>query len=182
MLSEERPKLLTRIVGSTWHIAGTGVALVASVVALTFTLWPGLIPDPRGILAANLSVQTVEPGVTLGAYDTEYHPDQLAGLDAYDKALPGNVVYLHIQVQGKKHGNVTLDTVEYGWASRRRLTVPAKLPSGRGYTPNTPNDQWIAPIWIPDPGLGVPFFERLLLFDGDVLLAFVDTPRIANQR
>jgi hypothetical protein len=129
-----------------------------------------------------MTVQTVEPQVSLGAYDKEYHPDEFKSLDAYTKQLKGNVVYVHIQVQGKKHGNVTLDKVDYDWASRRRLSAPESLPSNRGFRPDTPNDQWIAPVWVSDAAQTAPFFERLLLFNGKVLLAFVDTPKIASQR
>jgi hypothetical protein len=179
---EPRRKRFAKLTGSTWHVTGTVVAGLTGAVALAFTLWPGLTPDPRAISAASMSVQKVEPRVSLGDYDTEYNRAELATLEPFEKDLPGNIVYVLIKVEGKKHGNVSLDKVDYGWPGGRRLSPATKLPSGRGFRPDTPNDQWVAPIWVSDPGLSVPFFERLLLFDGATLLAVADTPRIANQR
>jgi hypothetical protein len=157
--------------------AATAVAVIASGVALTFTLWPGLAPDPGGVLAASMAVQTVEPRATLGSFLARFHPDQLKRLNADELAPMGFVVYVRVQIQGKKHGRLSLDELNYDWRSKRPLSVESP-PSAVGFQPDTPNDQYVAPVWVADPQLSRAFFVRLMLFDGRVMLAFADTPRL----
>ncbi len=183
--SIEKPQgRVRKLFGSTWSAAGAGIALLTGGVALAFQLWPGLTPDPRTSLSASLVVQSVEPGVTLGNYLARYEPDQLkhhlTEPETTANAQPGDIVYLHIQSQGKKHGTLALQTFRYSWPSRKAL--PGERPSGgRGFKPDTPNDQWIAPVWVADPQLGAPFLVRLSILDGGVILAFADTGRISPQ-
>jgi hypothetical protein len=176
-MAPDTPTRTQRILGSTWSRAGTAVALVASVVALAFTLWPGLKPDPRGVLAARMKVETLEPHVTLASFVRRFHPGQLRAVGDVGETLQGYVIYLRVQIDGKKHDNVSLDNVTYGWRSRRPFSDrPAA--NARGFRPDTPSDQWVAVVWVADPQEGRDFFVRLRLFDGDILLAFADTPRI----
>jgi hypothetical protein len=182
---EKPPRRLRKLIGSTWSLAGTGVALATGAVALAFTLWPALTPDPRTMLSASVIVEAVEPGVTLGSYLARYEPAQLKGRLTEPQTTanrqPGDIVFLHVQVQGRKHGTLTLDTFTYDWATKR-ATSPDETPvGGRGFKPDTPDDQWIAPVWVADPQLGEPFFVRLSILDRGVLLAFADTKRISPQ-
>jgi hypothetical protein len=177
---EKPTRRLRKLIGSTWSAAGTGLALVTAAAALTFQLWPALTPDPHTMLAADVRVQSVEPGVTLGQYEARYEPQALMGpvspFEAQARKGPGNIVYLHVQVQGEKHGTVRLESFSYYWPSGK--AVDQKPADSHGFNPGTPDDQWIAPVWVADPGVGRPFFIRMSVLDGDVLLAFADTKRI----
>jgi hypothetical protein len=173
---EGRPR---RFLGVTAKHAGTAVALVTSCVALAFTLKPEWIPDPRSMLAAELMVQSVEEHVSLGRYLRRFPPQALVQVPAANRKFPGYIVYLRVKIEGRKHSKIKLDNVTYGWKSGRPFHDDEKTPNSRGFEPGTPNDQWIAPIWVADPKEGKDLFIRLRLFDEDnVLLAFADTPKI----
>ena len=168
-----------RFLGVTAKNAGTAVALVTSCVALAFTLKPEWIPDPRSILAAELKVESVEEQVSLGSYLQRFQPKALAKVAPENRRFRGYIVYLRVKIEGRKHSKIKLDNVTYGWNSGRPFDADEKAPNARGFEPGTPNDQWIAPIWVADPGEGEDLFIRLRLFDeDDVLLAFADTPKI----
>jgi hypothetical protein len=69
-----------------------------------------------------------------------------------------------------------LDEVSYDWTSRQefdRNPVDA-------FRADTPNDQWIVPVFIidPDPTMHGSFYVRVRLSDSKVMLAFADSPRI----
>jgi hypothetical protein len=167
-----------RFVGSTWSAAGTAVAVIASCVALAFTLFPGLIPDPKAVLAATLTIVRVEPHVTLADYYRRYQP-KVPIRKAYD-AYPGSIVYLRIKTDGKKHGRVRLRQVTYDARTQNPLPDRDDPVDALGFRPNTPSDQWIAPVWVGDPQVvkQVDYFARLALMDDETILDFVDTPRL----
>jgi hypothetical protein len=172
-----------------WQNIGIGVALIVSLVGVAFKLWPALAPDPGTIQAASIRVEAVDRHVSLYDFD-QYYPNQLRALSprARDQALSayGSVVYLHVKIQGRKHGGVTLNYVSYD--SRTGLQVPDSDGVSEEFEPNNPSDEWIAPVFVtdpvPPPSAGLPparFFIRLRLFEGNVLLAFADTPRLARR-
>src|SRR4051812_26504582 len=97
-----------------------GVALAAAVVALTFTVRPGLKPDPRDKLAASMKIATVEPHVTFGAYLDRTH-QHVDGLTADDRAVRGHVLSVQIEVQGRGHGSLILKQALYSARSGRLL-------------------------------------------------------------
>lgn len=173
-MSEDSPKGLRRILGSAWSRAGAAVAVLASGVALLFTLFPGLIPDPKAVLAAKLTVLSVEQGVSLGTYHRLYSDDvaERAGDDSL-----GSIIHLRIKTEGKKHGEVRLVRLRYGVKSKHALPDERRV-SAEGFSPDTPNDEVIAPVWVADPGEGVDYFVRLMLYDDDALLDFADTAKI----
>lgn len=88
-------------------------------------------------------------------------------------AQKGSLVYVRIQIQGKKHANVRVDEVSYDATSRQ----PFDTNQPDGFRADTPNDQWIVPEWVPnpDPTEHRRFFVRLRLFDDKVMLAFADS-------
>jgi hypothetical protein len=160
--------------------SAAAVAVVASAVALTFSVWPSLRPDPRDVLAAKLHVETVEPAVTLGSYlrRTGQH---IEGAGRSDLRARGYLVYLQIQIEGRKHGDLVLDQVLYRALTRRR--IPDQGPTQDTlFTADTPNDRWIAQVFVLEPPYDFPVFVRLELFDRNSLMAFADTPRIVPQR
>jgi hypothetical protein len=181
-VSPQAPATAPPIVRFKWSYVGAAVAFVTGCVGLAFTLWPGLIPDPRGVLAAKLAVESVEPHVRLASYLRRFDPGELKTLESGEGTLPGYIVYVRVKIEGRKHGNIILDDVTYGWKSQRPFDEEG-TPTLRGFHPGTTNDSWIAPVWVADPRREKDFFVRLRLFDdnddeNDVLLAFADTPRL----
>lgn len=137
---------------------------------------PALRPDPREVLAAKLHVETVEPAVTLDAYlrRTRQH---LEGATQTDLRTRGYVVYLQIQIVGRKHGDLVLEQILYRASTQRRILDQGPTRDAF-FQPDTPNDRWIAEVFVPEPPYEFAVFVRLELFDGDSLMAFADTPRI----
>ena len=168
-----------KVLRDAWSSAATVIAVVASGVALAFSAWPALRPDPRDVLAAKLHVETVEPAVTLRQYlqRTNQH---VKGATESVLRHTGHVVYLRIQIQGRKHGNLQLHQVLYRASSGRRIGDQGPTEDAF-FRPDTPNDEWIVQVFVPGPAYGFPVFVRLELFDGNSLMSFADTPPIRGQ-
>jgi hypothetical protein len=165
-------------VRTVWSSAGVAIAVLASAIALGFSLWPALRPDPRESLAAELHVKTVERGVTLRDYLTRRDLPADAGPSAL--RAQGQVVYLQVLIKGRKHGELSLLQVLYNARTRRRIPGQGDRRDST-FEADTPNDQWIYPVFVADAnGWNVPVFVRLELFDRGILLAFADTPRLAS--
>lgn len=169
-----------KFVRAAWSSGAATIAVVAAAVALAFSLWPSLSPDPRTILAASLSVQTVEPGVTyrdflerVGEDPRRRNPRVLQGR--------GYVVYLRVRIEGRKHGSLRLDQLQYVAANRRRIPGQTR-PEDSSVEAGTPNDQWIHRVFVFDPPFDFPVVVRLELFDGATLLAYADTPALPLRR
>jgi hypothetical protein len=169
-LSEDSPKGFGRVKN-----AGTAIAVVASCVALTFTLFPGLIPDPKVVLAAQMTIVDVEPNMSLRSYLRLYRPQE--AVEEGDEDYIGTILFLRIKTDGKKHGDVKLTQLHYGWDSKRPLTG-GRFKSNQHFRPDTPSDQWIAPVWVEQPQQQKDYFVRLMLLDDDTILDFVDSKRI----
>lgn len=159
---------------AAWSSVGAAVAVVASLVALTFSAVPALRPDPRDVLAAKLKVETVEPAVTLREYLRRTRQRLEGASDSHLRAR-GYVVYLQIQITGRKHGDLELHQVLYRASTGRRISDQGPTQDAL-FRPDTPNDQWINQVFVPAPPYGFPVFVRLELFNGDSLMAFADTP------
>jgi hypothetical protein len=150
-------------------------------VGLVFTLWPGLAPDPGDRLAAELHATTIDRNVTLREYLTD-----LGERSAGKPVTPGAVVYVSVNIQGRKHHDLKLFYRVYDDASRVRVRpadVPGLGPIGREaasyFRADTPNDRWIAPVWIPSSSGVGRVFVRFELYDGDSMLAFTDSHAFA---
>jgi hypothetical protein len=172
---KEPRKGFAKVMGSSWSLAGTVVGAIAASVALLFTLFPGFIPDPKAVLAATMTIRTIEPHVTLGDYERRFQTKQRTADDEGGKDV-GSLVYLRIKTQGKKHGHVRLDQVTYGWDTRNPIPIGSTV-QALGFRPNTPNDEWIATAWVGDAQTGKDYFVRFELFDDVTMLDFVDTRR-----
>jgi hypothetical protein len=114
-----------------YALAASVLALVASVTSVVFTLWPGLKPDPRERLGADVSVFDVEPSVTYGAWlqrtsateeEVRRRQDRYirrAGLPG-ERADPatrrgllnvkGNVAYVRVTIEGFKRRSVVISS------------------------------------------------------------------------
>lgn len=178
-------RLLASRVVKALPVAGSSVtaivALVVSVVALSFSLWPDLRPDPHDLLAAKVHVDTVEPDVTLAQYLHRTDQKPLKATLPSDLRKRGNVVYLRIQIQGRKHDKLELHQVLYRASTRQRIPKQEHECTLDSYfVADTPNDQWIYQVFVFDPPPGFPqVFVRLELYElleRDSLLAFADTP------
>jgi hypothetical protein len=149
------------------------VAVAASAVALAFSAWPALRPDPREALAARLDVEIIEPAVTFGEY-LRRTGHSVAAASAADLRARGYIVYLRVRIVGRKHGDLKLDQVLYRASTGRRISDQGPTQDAY-FRPDTPNDEWIYQVFVLNPPYDFPVFVRLELFDGDSLMAFADT-------
>lgn len=161
-----------------WSSGATAIAVIASAVALAFSAWPALRPDPRDVLAARLHVQTVEPAVTFDEYAQRTYLHLDAATPSRLLRASGHVVYLHIQIEGRKHANLDLHQFLYRASTRGRIRDQAPDMRDAYFRSDTPNDQWIYEVFVPGPSYDFAVFVRLELFDGSSLLAIADTPPI----
>jgi hypothetical protein len=171
------------------------VALAASVVALTFDLWPGLKPDPREKFRADVTVFAVDRGVTLDEYlhrttfsRADYRQARAkqlhaAGVPTGDPSarglliLSGEVVYVASTVEGFKRRSVTLRWSLYNARTRMRLSGSSfSGVSAAKVDLEAPTDRTLQEIWLPPPPGRGPYFVRVALYDRrDVLLAVADS-------
>jgi hypothetical protein len=164
-----------------WSSVGTAIAVVASAVALAFSAWPALRPDPGEVLAAKLHVETVEPAVRLDEY-LQRTGQRLEQAGQSDLRTRGFVVYLRIRIEGRKRAGLELHQVLYRASTGRRIRDQA-VTTDAYFRPETPNDEWIYQVFVIEPppyDFGV--FVRLELFDRESLLAFADTPALQTPR
>lgn len=161
---------------------GTLVALISAAVALVFTLWPGLRPDPRSNREAEVAIFAVERGVSYGAYlkRTQREPDP-----RIDPTLRGELVYVDARVQGFKRQTVQLRWSAYHADTRTRYQAPA-LGDVRDSerTQETPTDSFVQPIWVfPVHCADRHFFVRVELADSDgLILAVADSKAFRGLR
>lgn len=174
-------------------IAVALVALVSSAVALAFTLWPGLAPDPGTTYRAEVAVFAIERGVTFEEYlhrvafsPVRYRerraqilhalgtpPGEQAGM----LTLAGQLVYVESTVEGFKRRSVTLRWSLYDARSRRRVPGPsfADRPAQR-LDLDAPTDRTMQLVWIPPPPSSGPYFVRVGLYDQrETLLDLADS-------
>jgi len=161
-------------------LVASAVALVASTVALAFSLWPSLAPDPQSTLSASLKVETLEPGVTLDRFLAQVGEDPHRLKPSVRKAR-GLVAYVRIRIEGRKHGTLQLHQIRYDARTGRRLPDQDRTEDS-SVGADTPNDQWIHRVFILEPPYDYPVFVRLELYDGDVMLTYVDTPSLPRRR
>jgi hypothetical protein len=157
-----------------WHLSSAGIAglvgLVTGIVTLAFTLSPSLAPDPGNSISAKMNVLTIEPATN------EDYTGRLrvpADRDPLVRASQGYIVYLEVEVNGRKRKDIRLLQSVYSVRGRRRLN-PAE--PTLHFRSDTPSDRWVAQLFIPTAAVKGRFFARYELYDRDVMLAFADTP------
>jgi hypothetical protein len=172
-MTDARPRL--GIPRRAWATFLAVVTAGPATVALVFTLWPGLRPDPGDHLAAEMQAVTVDPDVPYGDFlhYVDAHP---AGVAAGTRRAAGAVVYLKITVHGRKHRNLDLFYSIYHARTRARYRGETVSRSPASYfRADTPDDAWIATVWVPNPPAFDRVFVRLELYDHGSMLAVADT-------
>jgi hypothetical protein len=166
-----------------WHLSAAGiaglVAFITGVVTLIFTLSPSLKPDPGNAISAKLDVIGIEPA-TFKDYQRRLGDAAPKPLETDPQALKrrGFVVYLGVEVNGRKRRDIELLQATYDARTHRRL-----YPAERSLTfrSDTPSDRWVAPLFVIPPAIDGQFFQRYELYDRNVILAIADTPRRRGQ-
>ena len=170
-----------------WTILVAAVAFASSAVALVFTLLPGLKPDPREQLGADISVVAVDPNVTYREWITtrssfseseaEKRLQQATAQTPGLLRVRGEVAYVRMQVKGFKRRSVAMRASMYeGW-SHVRVEGASNIQVGTQQL-DAPSDQAVVPIWLPcPPESGKKYFVRIELYHrgDDVLLAMADS-------
>jgi hypothetical protein len=164
----------------------TLIALVASGVALVFTLWPGLKPDPRDRIAGTIAVFAVDREVTLGQWidRTTFSADdcrraiRASSASRGELATQGEVAYVTSRIEGFKRRSATLRWTVYESKSQRPLIAEglSGVESAR-ISLEAPADASVQEVWLPPPPThGMRYFVRFALYDGnDTLLAVADS-------
>ena len=160
-----------------WHVFVALVAVVPATVALVFTFAPSLRPDPQEHLAGTLRAGAVDDGVSLGAY-LQRVGQASPGLTRDQLRLPGHVVFVGVSVEGRKHRNVSLRYSIYD--ARRGTTIGPSDQSNEFFRADTPDDSWVAQVWVPSAGTAGKVFYRLMLYDGSTMLAYADTKPVGG--
>jgi hypothetical protein len=163
-----------------------GALLAASIsgTSLTFALVPGLKPDPKEKVGADLAVLALDTNVDYSAYGNR------PGRHIVAKAKPehpGNVFYIRAHIEGFKRQSVRLKWFIYDPNGERRPGSKTEASEQSIFEPDAPINTQVAQIWVREPGSFDPYgewksdedenyFIRFELYSGDVLLAFKDSP------
>jgi hypothetical protein len=187
---------------TAWAILTAALALISSVIALAFQLFPSLKPDPRERLGADASVFALDPDVTYEAYlkrtsfsqkelnERRRRAIQLAGGSKGVLDLPGVMAYVETTVEGFKRREVTLRWSIYDAETRQPYSNswdPALKPGGEQELIDSPidlaapSDEAVEMIWIPEPKRGRKYFIRIGIYDeGNVLLALTQSRKFTS--
>jgi hypothetical protein len=174
------------------------IALASGGLALFFQLRPDLTPDPRTHLGAGATVFAVDRNVSLGTFLERRRalvsPKELqserntylqeAGGSAEDAkgllALPGEDVFVRLEVEGFKSRSIAMLASMYDAKRRRRLPQLDAVPVF-GERLSSPSDRSVVEFWLPAPPVSVrSYFVRVEVYhrnDG-VLLAIADSKPI----
>ena len=179
-------------------LAAALLALASGAVALLFQLRPDLLPDPRSHLGATASVFAVDSDVSLEAFlqrraafvsaeelaserkeylaETGAHTSKDAGV----LTLPGEDVFIRLNVEGFKSRSIGLVASMYDAKTGRRLRELDEVPvfSERLHSPS---DRSVIEFWLPTPPVTTrTYFVRVEVFHhGDgVLLAIADSAHV----
>lgn len=138
----------------------TVVALISAVVAVGFTLWPSLRPDPGNERGANLEVLDVERHVTVAEWLRRISSSP-ADFDArrrdyeengYLTDVTGELAYVHVSARGFKRRELAIRWSVYrhpareprtrgGWDEIDDTTIEAETPLD-----DVVLEQWIGPV------------------------------------
>jgi hypothetical protein len=186
--SQPEPPVHVRKLGALgWTVLVALVAMASSLVALVFTLWPGLRPDPRDRLGAEVSVFAVDPNVSYREWISAR--SSFSGDEAVERLqearvqtpgllrVRGEVAYVRMQVEGFKRRSVAMRVSLYDGGTNRRVEGASNIEVGSQQL-EAPSDRAVVPVWLPCPPVpGRKYFVRVELYHaGDnVLLAVADS-------
>jgi hypothetical protein len=190
--ADEGGRKSRRLGAFAWTAIVAATALGSSLVALVFELWPGLKPDPRTKLGADVSVFAVDPRVSYGAFlqrlsfsDADLRSRISAACGTPKPCgrlnLPGEEAYVQTTVEGFKRRSVALRLSLYNAASQTRVAGASDVDVAKERLA-APSDQSVIPVWIVcPPKRGGRYFIRVELYhSGDhVLLAVADSRRFS---
>jgi len=156
-------------------LIGAVLAAGISSTTLVYTLWPGLKPDPKEKVGAEIRSLAVDREVSRGEYLCRIgrNPKGRSRLDEM-----GNVYYIRAEIEGFKRSSVDLKWFTYDALNDMRLPGP-RLRSSTDETsifhPQAPINTQIAQVWVPTPERTGHSYVRFELYAKSVLLAFVDS-------
>jgi hypothetical protein len=169
-------------------LVGALLAAAISGTTLAFTLLPGLKPDPKEKVGADLAVLALDKNVDYGEY--RERPGRKIDVEANPrKHHPGNVFYLRAHIEGFKRGSLRLQWFTYNPDGERRPRSGIEAGEKTVFEPDAPINTQVAQIWVREPGSfdldgewdsdanDFPYFVRFELYSDDVLLAFRDSPK-----
>lgn len=186
-MSEAKPRRLGAL---AWTAVVAVVALASSLASLLFELRPDLKRDPRTRLGADVSVFSVDPGVTYRDYleDAAISPRDLAKSlrNACDGrrncgrlSIPGERIYVRTNVEGFKSKSVSMRLSLYDAATKIRIPGASNVDVAQQKL-ESPSDRAVVPVWLVcPPDTSRRFFVRVELYhSGDgILLAVGDSAR-----
>jgi hypothetical protein len=163
-------------------LVGAMLAALISGANLTFELWPGLKPDPKEKVGADLAVLAVDKNVDYEDYGGR--PGRSVAVRANGED-PGNVFYLQARIEGFKRETLRLKWFTYNPNGERRQGTREEAAAERVFEPEAPINTQVAQVWVKEPGgliegtwesqSGKGYFVRFELYKGDALLAFKDS-------
>jgi hypothetical protein len=169
-------------------LIGAMLAAIISGTNLTFELWPGLKPDPKEKVGADLAVLAIDKNVEYDDYG--HRPGRRVPVSAKGED-PGNVFYLQARIEGFKRQTLHLKWFTYLPNGERRTGTEEEAAVERVFEPEAPINTQVAQIWVREPGglirgtwesqAGKGYFVRFELYRGDVLLAYKDSPRFSVE-
>jgi hypothetical protein len=153
---------------------------IPGLAAFVWQLNPDWKPDPRNQLQASVKAIAVDRNVTPRQF-MKFREISQAGFRKEQLDLPGEVIYLLIEIEGRKGHTVDARFSLYNFKTGQRVDPFINLPL-QGYQPQTPEDRSVQAAWIPSPiGPRRQYFARIELLDGDTTLAIADTQRFAGS-
>lgn len=192
-----------RLVPASYAIISAVLALASTFITIIFTLVPGLKPDPRERVAADVSVFDVEPAVAHAAWirrtsstaaeearrQREYIreaaiPGESVDAQTQQKLLrvKGNVVYVTLTIEGFKRRNVSLRWSMYGARSGQRVPQEDFQDARVGDVDlEAPTDRSVVQFWVSPVPVRYEVFVRVELVSDGTLLAVADTGKFARS-
>jgi hypothetical protein len=172
---------------SRTHVVIAAVAGLVSVgVSLLFQLAPGLKPDPRDNVGADVAVVAVEPGVRVRDWiergfrgDTRNEMMRRFG-DQLE--FGGELIYVRVAVDGHKHEDVGLRYTLYSARTHRRLPDAINFEPYSRIPIDAPSERSVQMLFVPELKWEPDLFIRAELTDEDGVLAVADSGRIRAGR
>lgn len=174
------------------------ITVATSALALCYELWPGLRPDPRVIVGAEMKAVAVEPLVSLEDWIRRTSEDEAEEQERRRKYLNdgltdreqrrvlrerGTVVYMRVTVEGFKGRDAVLRWSMYSARSGRRVSLSTlhDVPAN-DVDLQAPTDRFVVQVWVPPLHKAAKLFVRVDLVRGGTILAVADSPAFVESR